>query len=567
MHDLLVKGGTIVDGTGAPAFTGDVAVSGGKIVGVGKLGTSAHRVVDATGLLVAPGWVDLHTHYDGQATWDSLLTPSSGHGVTTAVMGNCGVGFAPVRPTQRDLMIELMEGVEDIPGIVLQEGVRWDWETFAQYLDALDVLPRAIDICAQLPHAPLRVYAMGERGWAREAANEEDLKIMTRLVRESLDAGAFGFSTSRTLSHRTRQGEHVPSLGAARKELLAIAAAMRETGRGVLQVISDFDDVDEEFDLLRALSRTSGRPLSFSLLQHDHAPDRWRELLRRTSAAWREGLEIRAQVAARAVGLVQGLECSMNPFFLCPGYVEIAEVPLKQRVELLRQPGLRARILAEWEIELPTPRLTTIARGLHKLFPLAQSADYEPSSEASLEAAALRAGRRPKDYAYDALLMDGGTSKFYMPLYNYTGSDLSVVHEMMSDPHALFGLGDAGAHCGYICDSSFPTYLLSHWAKGRTRGPRFDVEWLVEAQTRRNARAIGLNDRGTLLPGMKADMNLIDLDRMHLPLPTMAYDLPAGGRRLVQNAEGYVSTIVSGQEIFGAGQATGSLPGRLVRAS
>ncbi len=565
MHDLVIRGGTVVDGTGAPSFTADVAVSDGRIAEVGKVG-AGKREVDATGLLVAPGWVDIHTHYDGQATWDANMTPSSWHGVTTAIMGNCGVGFAPAHTHQRQWMIELMEGVEDIPEAVLVEGVRWEWESFPEYLDALERMPRVMDIGAQIPHGALRVFVMGERGAGREVATDADIASMAALAKEAVAAGAFGFTSSRTIVHRTSKGEAVPSLGAPSHELQSIARAVGETGKGVLQLISDFDELDEEFQLIRDVASVSGRPLSFTLLQHDFKSERWREVLKRVTAARASGLDIKAQVACRAIGMVHGLECSMHPFFLCPSYKEVADLPLAERVQKLRDPARRSRILTEWKNPPGNRRLDSITQHLHKYYLIGESSEYEPRSEDSIAGIAASTGRLPEEVAYEFLLKEEGKQKFYFPLYNYTSSDLSAVHEMMSHPAALLGLGDAGAHCGYICDASYPTYLVKHWARDRTRGPKFGLEYLVEMQTRRNARAIGLKDRGALLPGMKADINLIDYDKLGLSTPQMLYDLPAGGRRLVQKASGYVATLVSGEVVTEEGVATGALPGRLVRA-
>jgi N-acyl-D-amino-acid deacylase len=565
MHDVVIRGGTIVDGTGAPSFSGDVGITSGRIAEVGKVG-AGKREIDANGLLVAPGWVDIHTHYDGQATWDPYMTPSSWHGVTTAIMGNCGVGFAPAQTSQRQWMIELMEGVEDIPEAVLSEGVKWAWESFPEYLDALETMPRAMDLGAQIPHGALRVFVMGERGAGREVATEDDISKMAALAREAVAAGAFGFTSSRTIVHRTSKGEAVPSLGAASRELQAIGRAVGETGKGVMQLISDFDELDEEFTLIRDVATASGRPLSFTLLQHDFLPERWREVMKRVTTARSAGLDIKAQVACRAIGMVHGLECSMHPFFLCPSYMEIAKLPLAERARRLRDPALRRRILTEWANPPGNRRLDSITQHLHKYFPIGSDSEYEPRKEDSVAGIAASTGRKPEEVAYDLMLENDGLQKFYFPLYNYTSSDLAVVHEMMSHPAALLGLGDAGAHCGYICDASYPTYLIKHWARDRTRGPKFPLERLVEMQTLRNARAIGLTDRGAVKPGMKADLNLLDFEKLSLSTPEMLYDLPAGGRRLVQRASGYVSTLVSGEVVMEEGKPTGALPGRLVRA-
>ena len=566
MNDLLIRGGTIVDGTGAPRYSGDVAIKDGVIVAVGKISAAAKRTIDATGLLVAPGWIDIHTHYDGQATWDPYLSPSSWNGVTTAIMGNCGVGFAPAHKHQRQWMIELMEGVEDIPGAVLTEGVRWEWETFPEYLDALARSPRAIDIGAQVPHSALRVYVMGERGAAREDATDADVAAMARIAAEGVVAGAFGFTSSRTIVHRTKRGEAVPSLGAAARELTSIARAIGATGHGVLQLISDFDALDDEFTLICDMARVSGRALSYTLLQHDFLPDRWRDVLSRTTAARAAGLDIKAQVACRPIGIVHGLECSIHPFFMTPSYLEILPLPLAERVQRMRDPAVRARILAEAAVPPGNRRLDSLTQHFDKLFPIGEKPNYEPHPDDSVAGIAARSGRVPAELAYDMLLEDGGKRKFYFPLYNYTASNLDAVREMMTHPAALLGLGDGGAHVGYICDASYPTYLISHWARDRDRGPKLDLEFLVHAQTLRNGQALGMNDRGAIAVGKKADINLIDLPKLGLSTPEMIYDLPAGGRRLVQRPTGYEATLVAGEIVMEKGAATGALPGRLVRA-
>jgi N-acyl-D-aspartate/D-glutamate deacylase len=570
MNDILIRGGMIVDGTGAAPYQGSLTIKDGRISEIGKNGASlgaASRTIDADGQLVTPGWVDIHTHYDGQATWDPYMSPSSWNGVTTAIMGNCGVGFAPAHKHQREWMIELMEGVEDIPGAVLNEGVRWDWETFPQYLDALDSMPRAMDIGAQIPHGALRVYTMGERGARREVATDDDIRQMSAITKEAVQAGAFGFTSSRAVVHKTKRGEPVPSLGAPLNEMLSISKAVGETGKGVLQLISDFDDLNEEFSLMRECARVSGRPLSYTLLQHDFMPERWREVLKRTSAARIEGLDIKAQVACRAIGMVHGLECSLHPFFMTAGYLSVADLPLETRVQRLHDPQLRAQILHEVTVKPGNRRLDSITQDLHKLFPIGDAADYEPDPQTSVAALAHRLGRLPQDLAYDLMLENSGKKKFYFPLYNYTESNLNAVHEMMSHPDTLLGLGDGGAHVGYICDASYPTFLLAHWARDRERGPKFSIEFLVNAQTQRNALAMGLKDRGAIVTGMRADINLIDFDKLGLSAPEMTYDLPAGGRRLVQHPSGYVATLVNGQVVMLGGEATGKLPGRLVRGA
>ena len=565
MYDVIIKGGSVVDGTGTKPITADVAIKDGLIVEVGRISSSANKTINAEGLLVAPGWVDIHTHYDGQASWDPQMSPSSWHGVTTAVMGNCGVGFAPAHSHQREWMIELMEGVEDIPGAVLSEGVKWEWESFPEYMDAMARIPRIMDIGAQIPHGALRVFVMGERGANREAATLDDMKSMAAIAKEAVSAGALGFTSSRTAVHRTKQGEAVPSLGAAAQELITIARAIGETGKGVLQLITDWDDLDAEFKLVEELVKSSGRPLSYSLLQHDFLPLRWKEVLRRTDIARQGGLDIKAQVACRGIGMIHGLECSMHPFFLTPSYKAIAHLNMTERVRELKNPQLRERILAEAAVPLDNRRLESITQHFHKYFPIYEQANYEPRVEDSLAGIAKSRGLPAAQVAYDMVLQEEGHQKFYFPLYNYSENNLDVVREMMTHPAALLGLGDAGAHCGYICDASYPTYLIQHWARERTRGDKLPIEFLVHAQTQRNARALGMFDRGALVPGMKADINLIDFDRLDLSTPKVINDLPAGGRRLVQTAQGYVSTLVSGQVVMQEGKPTGVLPGKLVR--
>jgi N-acyl-D-aspartate/D-glutamate deacylase len=567
MHDLIIKGGTLVDGTGGQAFTADVAVTNGRVVEVGKITGHAKRTMEADGLMVTPGWVDIHTHYDGQVSWDPYLSPSSWHGVTTAVMGNCGVGFAPAHVHQREWMMELMEGVEDIPGAVLSEGLKWEWESFPEYMDAISRTPRIMDIGAQIPHGALRVFVMGERGANREAATRDDMKMMAALAKEAIAAGALGFTSSRTIVHRTKRGAAVPSLGVDAQELITIASAIGETGKGVLQLISDWDDLDAEFNLIQNVTKASGRPLSYTLLQHDFLPQRWREVLKRTDAARTQGLDIKAQVACRGIGMIHGLECSMQPFFLAPSYQKIAHLPVPERVRELLNPQLRDRILMEAATVPDNVRLATITQHFHKYFPISDHANYEPLPEDSVAGIAERKGLSAAAVAYDMMLQDEGRQKFYFPLYNYTENNLDVVREMMMHPAALLGLGDAGAHCGYICDASYPTYLIKHWARERTRGPKLPIEFLVHAQTQRNARALGMFDRGALVPGMKADINVIDFDKLDMSAPQVVNDLPAGGRRLVQKARGYVATMVNGQVVMEEGESTGALPGQLVRST
>ena len=562
MHDILIQGGTVVDGTGAPARQADVAVQGGRIVAVGSGLGAAHRVVDATGLLVTPGFVDIHTHYDGQATWDSALTPSCWHGVTTAVFGNCGVGFAPVKPGARDYLINLMEGVEDIPGTVLAEGISWNWESFPEYLDALEARQYTMDIGAQLPHAALRFYAMGDRGAEHLARpTEAELAQMGTLAEEALRAGALGITTSRTTKHRARDGRYTPSLTAAEPELFAIAGALRRAGKGVLEVNSDFGDGD--FEILRMAAEAAGRPMSLLLLQVDNAPDLWRRTLDQIHAARRAGLDVTGQVGAKSIGVLFGLETSRNPFDNHPAWAPLQPLTPRQRVERLQaDAALRQRLVDE----RPTDALTRwFDTAFHRTFAMAPVLDYEPAPEQSLVARAARAGTSAWALALDALLADDGKGLLLHPFENYTGGDFGVVQQMLADPATVMGLGDAGAHVGLICDGAGPTFLLKHWARDRRRGPQLPLEALVKKQTLDTATVYGLTDRGTLAPGQRADINIIDFAALDLLPPEVVYDLPTGGRRLLQRARGYRHTFVAGTEVLRDDELTGQTPGRLIR--
>jgi N-acyl-D-amino-acid deacylase len=562
MHDILIQGGTVVDGSGAPARVADVAVQGGRIVAVGTGLGAAHRRVDATGLLVTPGFVDIHTHYDGQATWDARLTPSCWHGVTTAVFGNCGVGFAPVKPGARDYLINLMEGVEDIPGTVLAEGISWDWESFPEYLDSLARRHYTMDIGAQLPHAALRFYAMGERGAEHQARpTEAELVQMGALAEEALRAGALGITTSRTTKHRARDGRYTPSLTAAEPELFAIAGALRRAGKGVLEVNSDFGDGD--FEILRMAAEAAGRPMSLLLLQVDNAPDLWRRTLDQIHAARRAGLDVTGQVGAKSIGVLFGLETSRNPFENHPAFAPLLPLAPRQRYERLRDdPALRQRLVDE----RPTDALTRwFDAAFARTFAMAPVLDYEPAPDQSLSARAARTGVSAWALALDTLLADDGKGLLLHPFENYTGGDLGVVQQMLADPATVMGLGDAGAHVGLICDGAGPTFLLKHWARDRTRGPKLPLELLVKKQTQDTAAVYGLTDRGTLAPGQRADINVIDFATLDLLPPEVAYDLPTGGRRLLQRARGYRHTFVAGTEVLRDDTLTGQTPGRLIR--
>jgi N-acyl-D-aspartate/D-glutamate deacylase len=508
--------------------------------------------------LVTPGFVDVHCHYDGQATWDSQLVPSAWHGVTTAVMGNCGVGFAPVHPADHQKLIELMEGVEDIPGAALHEGLAWDWESFPEYLDAVDRRPHDIDIGAQVPHGALRLYVMGERGSSREDATKEDIDAMGRLARQGIEAGALGFTTSRTRNHRTSTGDWTPTLTAAADELAGIATLMAESGAGVLQVVSDFANFDEEMANVLGMAEASGRPLSVSVTQTYQRPEAWRRLLETIADANAHGMAVTAQVAARPVGVLLGLQATIDPTRASATARELTGLSLPDRVARLRQPEFRMVVLVEMaEAASVFP--------WDRVYPLGDPPDYEPDPSGSVAAEAARAGTTPESVAYDHLLADGGRGFLYVPFLNYADGNLDAVRSMLEDEHSVVGLGDGGAHVGTICDGSFPTTMLTHWVRDRSRGERMDLALVVAKQTSRTATMIGLHDRGLVAEGMKADLNVIDLDGLTLHRPTMAFDLPAGGKRLLQRADGYLHTFVSGEEVYAQGEHTGALPGRLVR--
>ncbi|MBM3491798.1 MAG: amidohydrolase family protein [Alphaproteobacteria bacterium] len=560
---LIVRGGTVVDGTGASPFQADVALAGDRILAVGKLGPSRAEEIDARGLLVIPGFVDVHTHYDAQATWANHLTPSSCNGVTSVLLGNCGVGFAPCEPHQRDMLIRLMEGVEDIPEVVLAAGLPWNWRGFPDYLDALAGRRFDLDVAAQVPHAALRVFVMGERGAAREPATEQDRARMAALAAEGIRAGALGFSTSRTLNHRTVDGQPIPTLRAAEDELAAIARAVGEAGAGWLQMVADFDEeLEPEFAMLRRLVRQSGRPMTMTVLERDSRPSEWRRLLEHIAAANAAGLAMTGQVRGRPTSILLGFELSQNPFLPCPSWREVATLPFPQRLAVLRQPAFRARLVGE----APTDRaLAYRLRSWERIFPFGDPPNYEPGPQESIAALARERGIEPAEFAYDAMLAGDGRNILYRPLTNYAGGNLDSVREMLAHPHTLVGLGDGGAHVGIICDATDMTHALTHWTRDRPAGGRFPVEWMVKRLTRDNARAIGLADRGVIAAGAKADLNLIDYDRLRLRRPEIVYDLPGGGKRLMQRSDGYVATFVSGVAVYRDGCPTGALPGRLVR--
>ena len=561
---LIIRNGTIVDGTGAKPFVGDIKIVDGLIKEVGQVTGSADQEIGAKGLLVTPGFVDIHTHYDGQVTWSNKVGSSSQLGVTTVVMGNCGVGFAPCKPEDREITMKLMEGVEDIPGVVLQEGLPWNWNTFPEYLDALEARQFDIDVATQVGHAPIRINVMGDRGAKREPSTEADRAQMTALAVEAIKAGALGFTTSRTILHRSSDGSPTPSLGAAEGELTAIAKGLGEAGLGVLQLVTDFDDVDEEFAMLRRIVEASGRPLSLTLLQHEHLPDRWRRVMEHMHAATDAGLKMKAQVGARPVALILSFALSLCPFTQLPSFEALRNLSPEERLKKLRDPEVRAKILSEEHSEAMYKRRVA---NFDNLYPLGDPPDYEPKPEDSIAARAQRAGVDPTAFAYDYLLENDGTAMLYRPLYNYADRDHEVLREMLMDRDTVPGLSDGGAHYGYICDASFPTYLLTHWARDRSRGERIPLELLVKWQTQDTAATVGLNDRGILRPGFKADINIIDFEGLKLHAPTIVYDLPAGGRRLGQVAKGFRATIVSGVVTYQDGAATGKLPGKLIRGA
>jgi N-acyl-D-aspartate/D-glutamate deacylase len=561
MHDLVLRGGTIVDGTGGAPFAGDIAINGDTISVVGEGVGAGRQELDVDGLLVTPGFVDVHTHYDAQALWDPLVGSSCWHGVTTVVMGNCGVGFAPVRRQQRDWLINLMQGVEDIPADVLRAGLDWRWETFGQYLDALGATSRAIDIAAQVPHAPVRVYAMGERGLdGAERPNADELATIAQVTRDALVDGAVGVSTLRTRMHRSSDGRLIPTYCATDEELLALATGMRDAGRGVLEVASDYSagSVAEEFARYRMMAEHSGRPVTVPFSQTHDDPDGWREVLGHIETAARDGLPFSAQIAVRPVGLIMSLESRNHLFSSCPTYQDMAGLALSERVSRLRDADIRRRILEE---ATAVPARIDLAR----TFAMESPVDYEPDVSRSIASRAHAGGQRPLELAYDALLADEGTAVLYAPQRNYAGGVCDSVRDMLASPCAVPGLGDGGAHCTQICDMSFPTTLLTLWGRDRRRGDLFDIAWLVRKQTAVTAALYGFADRGRIAPGMRADLNGIDFTHLGVHPPRMAYDFPAGGKRLIQRADGYRYTIVAGALTFVDGEHTGALAGRVVR--
>ncbi len=564
MHDLIIRNGTIVDGTGAKPYSGDVAIQGDRIVAVGKVSGSARREIDAAGMIVTPGWVDIHTHYDGQATWDPLLAPSSWHGVTTAIMGNCGVGFAPVRPTDHQFLIELMEGVEDIPGAALTEGIDWKWERFPEYLDALESKPRAIDVGVHVPHAPVRAYVLGDRCNTDYAPNAAEIAEMAALVREGVEAGALGFSTSRTLLHKDKSGVHMPGTFAGSDEMLAMGLAMKGLSHGVFEMVSDHLGDDDEWKWVKGFVKETNLPVT--LVATSAGAYEGDKMFNIAEESRREGMDIRPQIAGRPTGVLQGLQSNFHVFIAHPTFQrEIAHLPLAEKVATMKRPEIRAALLNE-ESGIRNPILgANINELLARVFPLGDNPNYEPDREQSVTGMAEAAGVTPMEMMYDLLIRDGGTELFYQPLGAYQTYNFDFFRKNMQHPNVLFGLSDGGAHCGVIADAGMPTFILSYWARDRVKGEQFPLEFLVRKLSSDTARAYGLKDRGELRPGLLADINIIDFAKLRLFRPEAIHDLPAGGKRLVQRAEGYRYTVKSGQVTFEDGESTGALPGTLVR--
>lgn len=581
-YDLIIRNGLIYDGTGGEPFEADIAVKDGIIAAMGDVRSEGIKEIDAAGAIVTPGFIDIHTHYDGQVSWDNNFEPSVNHGVTTAVMGSCGVGFAPVLAGDRDRLVRLMEGVEDIPGTALTEGLTWNWESFTDYMDAID-FPHTIDYAAQVVHDPLRVFVMGDRAVCDEAATEDDIKRMRDLTREALEAGAVGFSTGRSDVHRSADGEWTPASEACAGELAGIAEAFKGLNHGVLQAVNDFDlergdadAFDREFDLLEEFATASGgRPFSLSLMQRDFAPKQWRQIIERVEKANESGLHMRMQVAPRGIGIILGLQCTFHPFIGFPSYKKISQLPLSERVEIMRDPAFKAQLLTETSEKLAGDGtaippladllLSQIAFVSCKMFTLGENPDYEQSVEHSVYKMAEREGISPLEKIYDILLEKDGKEFLYFPIYNYTDMSYAAVHEMMQHPQAIMGLTDGGAHVGTICDASFPTYMMTHWTRDRTQGPRMALSRVIEKLTSEIADYVGFQDRGRLKVGLKANINVIDHANLRLYPPRMVQDLPAGGQRLLQDASGYIATIVDGVQVVENDKLTGALPGRLIR--
>lgn len=563
--DLIIRGGEIHDGTGAPGYVADIGVSDGRIVDIGQIELVAREEIDARGKVVTPGFVDIHTHYDGQVVWDDTVAPSSRHGVTTALMGNCGVGFAPCKPEDRSALVELMEGVEDIPSPVLHQGLTWQWESFPEYLDVVERTKRDIDVAALMPHAPLRVYVMGKRALKLEPANADDIALMRSLVAKGMDAGAFGISTSRTTSHTSLAGDYTPTLLAREREIMGLMLGMQDAGHGLLEVVTEMSDPDlqGEYEMLKRVVVKSGRSAVFSLLQNDQQPDLWRELMKFADDAIADGIPLRPVVAPRPIGLLLGLEGSQNPFSGTATYRSIAHRSLQERVEALRDRETRARILFEDPFEFSTFRFLKRIPYTN-MFPFGDPPNYTPKNEDSIASIAEREGRTPPEVAFDLLLENDGMSFIYVPFANYTDRNLDACEEMLANPNTIMGLGDGGAHVGFILDAGFPTWLLTYWV--RDRGA-FGLPEAVRRLTSDTADVMGLTDRGRLEVGLRADINVIDFERVGFGSPYVTYDLPSGGKRLMQDGIGYDATLVAGEITYRDGEPTGAKPGTLLRAT
>ncbi len=578
--DVIIKNGVVYDGDGGAPARVDIGVKDGRISEIGKCSGGANRTIDAEGAIVTPGFIDLHTHYDGQISWDEELRPSVNHGVTTLLMGNCGIGFAPVHDTDHDRLVRLMEGVEDIPGSALHEGLTWNWESFPDYMNAIDGVPHTVDFAVMIGHDPVRVYVMGERASAFEQATDDDIAKMRKIVREGLDAGAAGFSIGRTDVHRTADGDWTPSAEASVKELTGIASAFDGVDHGVLQIVNDFnleregDEFDEEFAIVEAFVRAGGRPASISLMQRDMAPDDWKRILSATERLGEEGVPFHVQAAPRAIGVFQGLQCTFHPMMAQPSYIEIKDKPLEERVRVMRDPAFKKKCLGEQPVKLAgegssvPPIADTMIAAIelvaNKFFRLGENPDYEQPQERSLGAEARQDGVSAMEKLYDTLLELDGRQLIYFPIYNYTEFNYDNVRTMMTHPAALPGLSDGGAHVGTICDASFPTYLLTHWTRDRAEG-RIPLTRAVQMLTANGADYLGLKDRGRLRVGMRADINVIDHENLRLGAPEMVQDLPAGGQRLLQPVSGYRATFVAGEQVIANDEITDARPGRLVR--
>ena len=569
MHDTVIRGGTVVDGTGKASFTGDVAVTDGVISQVGGKAGPGKREIEANGLLVTPGWVDVHTHYDGQATWDSELAPSSWHGVTTVLFGNCGVGFAPVRKVDHSSLIGMMESIEEIPGIALADGLKWNWETFPEYLDALDGMKRSIDVAAQIPHHPLRVYVMGDRAVRREKATADDIQQMRDAVRAGLEAGAFGFTTSRTNSHKTPTGDMVPGRYSEVEELLGIGSAFKGLKHGAFGVNSDFDNEAGELEWMTKLGQDTGRPVWFLLTDRPTDTVRWRRLMDGVHKARAAGAHVTAQIAGRPVGVMLGIDTALNPFSIRPSYQALLQLPVAERLKRMQDPEMRRQILSEAPSAELLNRLSQFRQQItnrwDRIFPMGNPPNYEPRADESIASVAARSNHSPDEVAYDYL--STGADKFlYFPIVGYNEDNHDIIRTMLTDDATLLGLSDGGAHCSSIVDASVPSWMLMHWARDRSRGEKLPLEMVIRRQTSETADFFGFHDRGRLAVGKKADINVIDYENMTLHAPEVRYDLPKNGRRLVQRVDGYRHTFVSGVSTFESGVYTGATPGKLVRA-